>query len=135
MQIHLLCWNLPMFRTAWREPMPRAMYGVGGMLNVALYPAFNTPNPKVSLLDVRVPCMVQVFFCFPINVSSTRFMIQDQMRIQNTQCDNCLIGTMLICNYLACLCSIFACIASAPLPTMSPAWRPILSHISCPSRP
>lgn len=59
--------------------------------------------------------LVQVFFCFPINVSSTRFMIQDQMRIQNTQCDNCLIGTMLICNYLACLCSIFACIASTPL--------------------
>ncbi|KAK9867043.1 hypothetical protein WJX84_001298 [Apatococcus fuscideae] len=58
-------------------------------------------------------CMaLEVFFCFPINVSTTRFMIQDQMRIQNTQCDNCLIGTMLICNYLACLCSIFACIAS-----------------------
>ena len=35
---------------------------------------------------------LQVCFCFTQSVASTRWMIQDELRVQNTQCDNCLIG-------------------------------------------
>ena len=35
---------------------------------------------------------MQVCFCFTQSVASTRWMIQDEQRIQNTKCDNCLIG-------------------------------------------
>ena len=38
-------------------------------------------------------------------------MLQDEMHIQNTPCDNCLIGTMIFCSYLSCLCYIAACIS------------------------
>ena len=34
-------------------------------------------------------------FCFPQSVASTRFMIQDEMRLETTKCDNCIIGTMI----------------------------------------
>ena len=37
-------------------------------------------------------------------------MIQDEMHLENTQCDNCLIGTMIALQYLACICSIVACL-------------------------
>eukprot|EP00884_Botryococcus_braunii_P023409 jgi/Botrbrau1/9752/Bobra.85_1s0003.1 len=52
----------------------------------------------------------EVACCFPQSVASTRWMIQDQMRIGNTPCDNCLIGTMIWCQYLSCICSCAACI-------------------------
>lgn len=29
--------------------------------------------------------------CFAQSVASTRFMIQDEMHLENTQCDNCLV--------------------------------------------
>ena len=38
---------------------------------------------------------LQVCFCFTQSVASTRWMIQDELRVQNTQCDNCLIGDAL----------------------------------------
>ena len=38
---------------------------------------------------------LQVCFCFTQSVASTRWMIQDELRVQNTQCDNCLIGDSL----------------------------------------
>ncbi|RMZ55267.1 hypothetical protein APUTEX25_005545 [Auxenochlorella protothecoides] len=53
----------------------------------------------------------EVFFCFPQSVASTRWMLQDEMRLQNTECDNCIIGTMFAAQYLACLCWIAACIS------------------------
>ncbi len=44
-------------------------------------------------------------FTFPTqSVASTRWMLQDEMRLQNTECDNCIIGTMFAAQYLACLC-------------------------------
>ena len=55
----------------------------------------------------------QVFFCFTQSVASTRWAIQDQQRIMNTPCDNCLIGTMIFCQYLACLCDIAACLSGS----------------------
>ncbi|CAL8465263.1 g4798 [Coccomyxa elongata] len=53
----------------------------------------------------------EVCFCFTQSVASTRWMIQDEMRIQNTQCDNCLIGCMIAMQYVACLCNIAACLS------------------------
>eukprot|EP00775_Hariotina_reticulata_P001270 gene1270-1610_t len=57
-------------------------------------------------------CM-EVFFCFAQSVASTRWMIQDELRIQNTECDNCIIGTMIAMQYLACCCSIAACLSGS----------------------
>ena len=34
---------------------------------------------------------MEVVLCYPQSVFVTRFMIQDEMRIGNTQCDNCLV--------------------------------------------
>ena len=48
--------------------------------------------------------------CFPTSVQVTRYMVQDEMHVENTQCDNCLIGTMVFFQYLACACRIAACL-------------------------
>lgn len=56
---------------------------------------------------------LEVFVCFTQSVASTRWAIQDQQRISNTPCDNCLIGTMIFCQYLACLCDIAACLSGS----------------------
>lgn len=61
----------------------------------------------------RCLCLLQVFVCFTQSVASTRWAIQDQQRIMNTPCDNCLIGTMVFCQYLACLCDIAACLSGS----------------------
>ncbi len=38
-------------------------------------------------------CLVmEVCFCFAQSVASTRWLLQDEMRIANTKCDNCIIG-------------------------------------------
>jgi len=46
--------------------------------------------------------------CFAQSVASSRFMIQDEMLVQTTKCDNCIIGTMIALQYAACLFSIAA---------------------------
>lgn len=76
------------------------------MLNMHLSDAVRSEN--------RVRVLLQVFFCFTQSVASSRWMLQDEMHISNTECDNCLIGTMIACQYLACLCNIAACIAGVP---------------------
>ncbi|CAD7697166.1 unnamed protein product [Ostreobium quekettii] len=48
--------------------------------------------------------------CFGTSVAVTRWMIQDELHIQNTQCDNCIIGTMIFFQQLACICNIIACL-------------------------
>ena len=53
---------------------------------------------------------MEVTLCYPQSVFVTRFMIQDEMRIGNTQCDNCIIGTVIALQYLACIFQIIACI-------------------------
>jgi hypothetical protein len=40
-------------------------------------------------------------------------MIQDELRIQTTDCDNCIIGTMIAMQYFACICSIAACLTGS----------------------
>lgn len=53
---------------------------------------------------------VESFLCFPASVMSTRAMLQDEMQIQNSECDNCLIGFMVAMQYFSCLCDIAACV-------------------------
>lgn len=53
---------------------------------------------------------LEVWCCFAMSVSSTRYMIQDELRIQTTKCDNCIIGTMIVLEYVACICHLVACI-------------------------
>lgn len=57
-------------------------------------------------------CM-EVSLCFAQSVASTRYLIQDEMQLQNTQCDNCIIGTMICAQYLACICWLAACITGS----------------------
>mmetsp|Transcript_19428 Transcript_19428/g.54306 ORF Transcript_19428/g.54306 Transcript_19428/m.54306 type:complete len:271 (-) Transcript_19428:1711-2523(-) len=56
---------------------------------------------------------LEVVLCFAQSVASTRWMIQDELRLQTTKCDNCIIGTMIALQYLACLCHIAACITGS----------------------
>jgi len=37
-------------------------------------------------------------------------MIQDELGIANSRCDNCLIGTQFALSQLACICSCIGCI-------------------------
>ena len=53
--------------------------------------------------------------CFAQSVASTRWLLQDRLAIRNTQCDNCIIGTMVCLQYLDCLCSIAACLTDNEL--------------------
>jgi hypothetical protein len=48
-----------------------------------------------KVLALHLPTRVkhpQVFFCFAQSVASTRWMIQDELRLETTKCDNCIIG-------------------------------------------
>lgn len=58
---------------------------------------------------------LEVTCCFANSVVSTRYLLQDSMIIQNTECDNCLIGFLVCMEQLAC---IFQCIGDI---TGSPA--------------
>ena len=40
-------------------------------------------------------------------------MVQDELGIKNTGCDSCIIGTMVCAQYLACICSIAACLSGS----------------------
>jgi hypothetical protein len=37
-------------------------------------------------------------------------MLQDEMQLMNTKCDNAIIGVMIAAQYLACICWLAACI-------------------------
>lgn len=54
-------------------------------------------------------CM-EVICCFPQSVASTRWMLQDEMRIHNTKCDTAIVSVMICAQYLACCCWLAACI-------------------------
>mmetsp|Transcript_4516 Transcript_4516/g.11768 ORF Transcript_4516/g.11768 Transcript_4516/m.11768 type:complete len:242 (-) Transcript_4516:68-793(-) len=49
--------------------------------------------------------------CFPSSVLATRYLLQDEMQIQNTQCDNYLISVMVGLQFLSCFCHIAAMFA------------------------
>lgn len=54
---------------------------------------------------------LEVFCCFAQSVATNRFMIQDELRIQTSECDNCIIGFMIFLQYLACVCHLAACLS------------------------
>lgn len=58
---------------------------------------------------------LEVFLCFNMAVTTTRFMIQDALQVHNTPCDNCIIGTMFFAQYLACVCNLLACMTDMPV--------------------
>ena len=49
---------------------------------------------------------LETTLCFANSVVSTRYLLQDSMIIQNTECDNCLVGFLVCMEQLAC---IFRC--------------------------
>lgn len=49
---------------------------------------------------------LEVCCCFPNSVLATRYLLQDEMQLQNTKCDNCLFNTMVALQGLACVCYI-----------------------------
>lgn len=50
----------------------------------------------------------EVTCCFPTSVAATRSMLQDELNIQNTKCDNCLIAAMFFTQQAACMLSCLA---------------------------
>jgi len=62
-------------------------------------------NPELCLA-------CEVFWCFPSSVATTRFLIQDEQRVMNTQCDNGIIGFMLLMNQLACIFRVAAMVSN-----------------------
>ncbi|CAI7728589.1 unnamed protein product [Closterium sp. NIES-53] len=53
---------------------------------------------------------VEVCLCFPSSVASTRFLIQDQLNIMNSKCDNGILAFLVCLEQLACIFAILACI-------------------------
>ncbi|XWS76993.1 hypothetical protein CRYUN_Cryun01aG0225800 [Craigia yunnanensis] len=53
----------------------------------------------------------EVVCCFSNSVSSTRFLLQDEINIQTTKCDNCIIGFMLCLGQFACIFRLIAVIS------------------------
>tara|TARA_B100000519_G_scaffold50828_1_gene41204 strand:+ start:486 stop:1214 length:729 start_codon:yes stop_codon:yes gene_type:complete len=62
-------------------------------------------NPELCLA-------CEVFWCFPSAVATNRFLIQDEQRVMNTQCDNGIIGFMLLMNQLACIFRVAAMVSN-----------------------
>lgn len=62
------------------------------------------------LIRIVVMGVFQTCCCFGTSVAVTRWIIQDELRVQNSQCDNCLLATMLFLQQLACICQILACV-------------------------
>ena len=65
---------------------------------------YEQSNPELCL------CL-EAFCCFSESVIGTRLLLQDEMQIQNSKCDNCLIGFMIFMQYLSCICRLAACIS------------------------
>ena len=51
---------------------------------------------------------LEVFCCFSNSVMSTRMLLQDDLRIMNSKCDNCLMAFTFALQQLACICDIIA---------------------------
>ncbi len=71
---------------------------------------------------------VEAFCCFPSAVATNRFMIQDEMRVENTKCDNFIIGFMLCLNQLACIFRIAAMVSGNGKYSQSPHTASAIAH-------
>lgn len=57
-------------------------------------------------------CLVlEVCCCFSVAVQTTRMLIQDELGLRNSPCDNFIIGSMVFLQYLSCFCDIAAMVA------------------------
>jgi len=75
-------------------------------------------NPEMCLC-------CEVFCCFPSAMVTTRFMIQDEQRVMNSQCDNCLIGFMLITQQIA------MCLRCVAMITQNPDIEQLADLVDC----
>ncbi|XP_024531607.1 uncharacterized protein LOC9642108 [Selaginella moellendorffii] len=55
----------------------------------------------------------EVMLFFPNSVQSTRYLLQDEYNLQNTKCDNFIIGFMFCLQQLSCIFSLVAAIAGS----------------------
>jgi len=75
-------------------------------------------NPELCLC-------CEVFCCFPSAMATTRFMIQDEQRVMNTQCDNCLIGCMIVTQQIA------LCVRCVAMITQNPEIEQLADLVDC----
>ena len=66
---------------------------------------------------------LETFCCFPNSVLATRYLLQDEMQLENTKCDNCLFDTMVALQALACFCYIASII--------EPGLRDVAAVVDC----
>mmetsp|Transcript_20357 Transcript_20357/g.24418 ORF Transcript_20357/g.24418 Transcript_20357/m.24418 type:complete len:284 (+) Transcript_20357:85-936(+) len=53
---------------------------------------------------------LEAYCCFANSVVASRYLIQDERRVENSECDNCLISFMVLLHQLACVLHIAACL-------------------------
>ncbi len=63
----------------------------------------------------RFCAALEVCCCFSMAVATTRYMIQDALQVQNTQCDNCIIFAVYCMQCLDCICRFTACMTEMPI--------------------
>ncbi|GFR45597.1 hypothetical protein Agub_g6993 [Astrephomene gubernaculifera] len=121
-------WQVELFKTCYRRPgyfcfsmwcancasyslRKQALHG-----DMSRYICCNGICPcsgRMGEKDCPEFCLcLESFFCFAQSVATTRWMVQDEMQVETTECDNCIIGTMIFFQYLSCICHILACFVS-----------------------
>ena len=73
---------------------------------------------------------LESFCCFPASVMTSRALLQDEMQVQNSKCDNCLIGFMVVMQQLSCICNIVACVTGNDALESAAEWIHCLAEFS-----
>lgn len=82
------------------KAIARPLYGSNScLLRFRCVPALFVPHRAAPLTLNPLPC-VQTW-------------PQDELRLKTTKCDNCIIGTMIALQYIACICHIAACVTGS----------------------
>lgn len=96
------------YLASWRVVRARERAGIEGTPQCCKLTHSNAPMPS-QCCNGDWPCSgrcneqscpecclaTETVLCFAQSVASTRWMVQDEMHLRNTQCDNCIIGTMI----------------------------------------
>jgi hypothetical protein len=56
---------------------------------------------------------LEVCCCFSVAVQTTRMLIQDELQLRNSPCDNFIIGAMVCLQYLSCVCDLVVCLVNS----------------------
>ena len=56
---------------------------------------------------------LETWLCFAQSVAVTRWLLQDDLELETTACDKCIIATMITLQYLACIMQCAAAIAGS----------------------